>query len=353
MWNNVFYFSHLNEIGGIEQFFAYLAEKYQDKDITIVYRTGHKSQINRLSKFVRVVKYDGAEIQCKKAFFCFNIDIRNKVIADEYILLLHGDYLEMVRQGQLSKTNPIFAQSFDKYYGVSQTVCDGWKQLTGKDCEVLYNPIIKYPPKKLIKLVYCGRLTPEKGGDLITKFLTALDDKKVDYRLYVYSNKKPFDNPNVVYLNTRLDAGQFLNKHNYDYIIVPSKNEGYCYSLIQALSNGLPAIVTPCPVFKELGVNNKNSITLNFNGSNCDEVIEKMLNTTFNFKYEPLQDRWNDVLVDAKSTYDNSVVEITSVKRYFDLDLGKSIAPNTSYTVLHYRAKQLIDAGVAIKTESI
>ncbi len=220
--------------------------------------------------------------------------------------------------------------------------------MTGKDCELLYNPFIQYPHKKLFRLVYCGRLTAEKGGDLIDKFLTVLDSRNVDYKLYVYSNKRVFDNPNVIYLGTRLDAGQFLTRENYDYIIVPSKNEGYCYSLIQALSNGLPAIVTPCPVFKELGVHDKNSITLNFDASNCDEVIDKLLTKTFKFKYTPPLDRWNEVFVNEKSTYDRAYTKIMSVKKYYDLTLQKSVKPNTVYEVQKYRAQQLIDAGVAV-----
>ena len=56
MMRNVFYFLHINRIGGIEQFFAYLAEKYKDWDITIYYKSGDPQQLNRLRHFVKVIQ---------------------------------------------------------------------------------------------------------------------------------------------------------------------------------------------------------------------------------------------------------------------------------------------------------
>ena len=98
---NLFYFSHLNVIGGTEQFFAYLVEKYKAKDITIVYKTGDPKQIRRLKKWAPVVKFDGTRLTCEKAFFCYNADIRTFVDAKEYNLILHADYKSMVERGQI------------------------------------------------------------------------------------------------------------------------------------------------------------------------------------------------------------------------------------------------------------
>ena len=76
IYTNLFYFLHINQIGGIESFFYNLAKKYRDRDITIVYKTGSLEQIYRLSRYVRVIKYEeGMSFKCKRAFFNFNIDI--------------------------------------------------------------------------------------------------------------------------------------------------------------------------------------------------------------------------------------------------------------------------------------
>lgn len=349
---NIFYFSHLNVIGGIEQFFAYLSEKYKDWDITIVYRTGDKKQINRIKKFVRVVKFSGQQFQCDKAFFCFNTDIKSYITAKEYCLVLHGDYKAMVEQNQLSKDCYIFKEKFDKYYSVSKTVADSWESLTGVPCEVVYNPFVQQPTKKILKFVYCGRLSAEKGGDTVNEFLHALDTRNIDYILYVYSNKHSIEGNNVVYLNTRLDAGQFLNKDNYDFILISSKNEGYCYSLIQALSNGLPAIVTPCPVFTELGVNKTNSILLQTDCSNVEEVIEKALTKNFEFSYAPKDDTWDKVLAKGKTTYSYKEVEICATANYLDMEIDEHIKVGARYKVTKERAEQIIGFGLAQYTNT-
>lgn len=345
---NIFYFFYINEIGGIEQFFAYLAEKYKNWDITVYYRQADPKQLSRLRQFVRAVRYvPGQQITCDNAYFCFNRDIIDNVHAKKKYLVLHGDYKTMVEQGQLTKETIPLDDRVDGYFGVSQVVCDAWKELTGIDCTLVYNPFVKQPKKKILKLVYCGRLSSEKGGDLVNKFTQKLKEKNIDYLLYVYSNVRMFGDKNVIYLDTRLDAGQFLNQDNFDFIIISSKNEGYCYSLVQALTNGLPAIITPCPVFKELGCNETNSIQINFDGSNIDEIIP-LLSNEYKFKYEPKQDTWNKVLARGKSTYKPSeLVEIKILYDYLDVELQRTVHKGEVISVFKERADYIISKGFA------
>ena len=88
--NNVFYISNFNVIGGVETFIYELARKYKNYDITVLYKTGDDNQIKRLKKYVRVIKYDGQKVKCKKAFFNYETDIINNVEANEYIQLIHA-----------------------------------------------------------------------------------------------------------------------------------------------------------------------------------------------------------------------------------------------------------------------
>ena len=70
---NIYYLGYIAKIGGIETFLYQLAKKYQDYDLTIIYKQADKEQLARLKKYVRCVKYNGQKIKCKKAFF--NIDM--------------------------------------------------------------------------------------------------------------------------------------------------------------------------------------------------------------------------------------------------------------------------------------
>ena len=67
---NIFYMPYLNVIGGTEQFVYEIAKKYYKYDIAVIYKTGHSNQLARLMKYVKLHKYKGGHIKCKK-FFCF------------------------------------------------------------------------------------------------------------------------------------------------------------------------------------------------------------------------------------------------------------------------------------------
>lgn len=89
-------------------------------------------------------------------------------------------------------------------------------------------------------------------------------------------------------LSPKLDIQNEIAKA--DFLIQLSDNEGYCYSVIEALSSNVPVIVTPLPVFKELKINEENSIILNFDCSNLAEVINKIQTKKFNFIYKAPKD---------------------------------------------------------------
>ena len=128
-----------------------------------------------------------------------------------------------------------------------------------------------------------------------------LDERNIPYTWDIYTNSpQSFVSENIVYRKPRLDILNYAKAS--DFLIQLSDNEGYCYSVIESLLIGTPVIVTPCPAFKELGLNDSNSIKLEFDCSNIDQVIDRMLEK-FDFKYIPKKDNWDNVLVKGKSTY--------------------------------------------------
>jgi glycosyltransferase involved in cell wall biosynthesis len=88
--------------------------------------------------------------------------------------------------------------------------------------------------------------------------------------------------------NTKLNIVDEIAKA--DFLIQLSDNEGYCYSIVEALNLGVPVVVTPIPVFKEIGLDDTNSITLDFDCSNVKQVAEAMVAKDFDFKYNPIDD---------------------------------------------------------------
>ena len=337
---NVFYFWHLNEIGGIETFFYYLAKKYSDWDITIYYKTGDPKQINRLKKYVRVKKFEGQHIECDKAFFNFNLETIDNFEAKEYIQIAHGDYKAM-------GIKPNTHKKITKYLGVSKQVCKTFKEITGLDIELAYNPLEIDKPKKVLNLISATRLTKEKGKNRIKKLASMLDKAGIPYLWTIFTDDtNAIDNPNIAYMKPRLDIINYIA--NADYLVQLSDNEGYCYSIVEALSVGTPVIVTDVPVFKEIGVNKDNSFILDFDLSNVP--IEEIYKGISKFEYKPKEDNWDSFLMPGKSKYKEELkmkVKVKCIKNYVDMQLNKSVTTKDDpFIVNQVRADELVAAGV-------
>lgn len=336
---NIFYFWHINKIGGIESFFYYLAKKYKDWDITIYYKTGDLEQIKRLKKYVRVKKYHGERIVCDKAFFNFTIDIIDNVEAKEYYQIAHCDFKEALEKPNLHK-------KVTTYLGVSKQVCKSFEEVTGFKTELAYNPILIDKPKKVLNLISATRLTHEKGKDRMIKFAQMLDKAEIPYLWTIFTNDtKAIDNPNIVYMKPRLDIINYIA--NADYLVQLSDNEGFCYSVVESLLVGTPVIVTNCPAFKEIGVNKTNGFILNFDLNNVP--IKEIYKGLPKFKYEQPKDNWDKLLAKGKSTYQKdlkTMVLVKCIQDYNDIELNElKTRKSKPYKINKVRAEELLGYG--------
>lgn len=306
---NIFYFRNISEIGGIETFLYYLSKEYSDYDITIFYNNADKKQLERLKEHVRCIKFRGQEIECEKAFFNYNLDIIDNVKAKEYYQIIHGDYKAI-------KVKPNLNEKITKYLGVSQLVCDTFKELTGIETECIYNPVKIDKPKKVLKLISATRLTGEKGLKRIETLANKLNEDKIPFEWQIFTTNTNINIDNVIVRKSRLNILDYIAQS--DYLVQLSDSEGYCYSLVEALSLNVPVICTNMPVLKEIGINKNNAYILDMNMSNIDtnkiynnipkvvdykppecSLIEYINKTKSNYKEE----RKMKYLVEALDTY--------------------------------------------------
>lgn len=342
MHNNVFYFHNLNSIGGVESFFFYLVKEYQDRDIVVYYQTADQKQLERLKKYVRCIPFTGERIKCKRAFFNYNPDIIDYVDAEEYIQVIHADY-----KTQLYLTKYI-SPKITKFIGVSQFACDRFTEVTGKPCELCYNPIVLDKPKRLLRLISATRLTIEKGRPRMIKLAQLLDNAGIPYIWTVFTNDtNGIKNPNVIYMQPRLDISTYIK--DADYLVQLSDCESFCYSVVEALMLGTPVIVTDLPVFKEIGLNDDNSFRLNLNMS--DVPIKEIYEKKFNFKYEPPKDEWDKFLAKGENTWQeerNKIVEVTCIRPngYDDVLLKKKVRFGETIKCTVERADHLRELGL-------
>lgn len=231
MYSNIIYFDNINLIGGTESFMYYLGRKYNDLDITIYCKFGDEKQIARLRKYVRVLIYQkGVKLQCKKAFINYYIDpcVMDTIEADEYIQIIHTNYK---KQEMTFKANP----KVTKYIGVSKDVAESFKDYTGLDCEVCYNPIVLDKPKRLLRLISATRLTKEKGKNRMIQFAEMLDKAKIPYLWTVFTNNAyENDNPNMIYLEPKLDITNYIADSDY-LVQLSDDGEGFGYAPAESL----------------------------------------------------------------------------------------------------------------------
>ena len=236
-YTNIFYFDRLNKIGGVETFFYEIAKKFCDNDITVFYTYGDLKQIQRLKKLIRVVKYTGQKIKCKKAFFNYNLRPIENIQAERYYEIIHANYKDL-------GINPNVHPKIDEYIGVSQSVCDAFTELTGLPCTLCYNPITIEKPKKVLYLISATRLTREKGKDRILKLAKALDEAEIPYIWTIFTNDtKEIKHPRIIFMEPQLNIRDYIAKS--DYTVQLSDTEAYCYTMIESLLLNVPVIVTP------------------------------------------------------------------------------------------------------------
>lgn len=343
---NMFYFANINEIGGVESFFYNLARKYKSYDILILYNSGDSTQIRRLMKYVRVERYSGQYIVCEKAFFNYSIgSIIGNVKADEYIQIIHADY---AAQG----IAPKFDERITRYLCVSNAAKESFEKLTGKKAEVAYNPLAYIRPKRVLKLVSATRLTKEKGRDRITALAKCFRENGIQFEWLIFTNDtKSFSEPGIQLRKSILNICDYIS--DADYLVQLSDTEAYCYSVVEALTLGTPVIVTPIPVFEELGVvNGENAFYVPFDMK--DIPVKAIYESRLKFTYKPVQDCWKDILAPGKSQYQDLMKVMTHVKAtrdYYDMELGYLVKTGELLNVSKVRAKQLVSAGVAEEYE--
>ena len=314
-YQNLFYFHTLNSIGGIETFFYQLGKKYgKDFDITIFYRSGDPAQVKRLSQYARVKRYrDGQILRAVRAFVCFNTDIMDNIEADEYYQMLHGDYTSL-------GVYPDNHAKISKWISVSEVVRDAYKKGKGEDSIVCYNPFTVEKPRKVLNLVSATRLTPDKGLNRMEALAEAFDQAGIPFLWTVYTDhpSRAVRNRNIVLLPPRLDIIDYIA--NADYFVQLSDAEGYCYSVVEALSVGTPVIVTDFKVAREIGVvNGKNGWILPMSMENLP--IDGIYKGLKKFQYTPPDDIWAELLVPGKCDCDeNANAKVRCKRIFFDLE---------------------------------
>lgn len=337
-YTNVFYVPHFNIIGGIETYIYELVKKYKDIDITVVYSdpTSDAKQLNRIRKYARVIKVGNEPIKCERLFVMYrcNLDFFE---ADYIIQITHADY-------KAQNLTPNLDTRINEHYGVSKAVAETYEEISGLETKVCYNPLTIDKPKKVLKLISATRLTKEKGKDRMIILANELTKRKIPFLWLVFTNdRNAIDNPNVIYMQPRLDIRDFIA--NSDYLVQLSDTEAWSYSVLESLCLSTPVITTPIPCFNEMGVESgKNGYILPFNMKTIP--VDDIYNNIPEFTFKAPKDIYDKLLINKPTTYNpNELYQCRALKNYFDIMFNQNITKGNLLPekITKERAEELIN----------
>ena len=338
---NLFYFKNLNSIGGTETFLYYMAKKYKDIDITIMYSNADIQQVLRLSKYVKVIKYYGQKIKCENAYFSYNIDPIDNIEAKEYVVIIHGDYLDY-------GITPVQHPKITRYIGVSDIAVNSFKKLLpNKEIKKIYNPVEIDEPQDTLILISATRLTKEKGKDRMIELMDLLDRNGRPWLWLIFTNdRNEINHPNVAYIKPKLNVIDYiktLGGSKYAYLVQLSNAEGYGYSPVEALSVNVPVIVTDIPAMHEIGVKDGENgwiIPKSMKDIDVNKFYSKL-----EFSYKPPKDEWKNELINIKSNYKEEEImkyKVKCIRTYTDASLCQEIKTGTEFIIDKERAEEII-----------
>lgn len=311
----IVYQSYICQVGGVETFlynWCYSLRKFFD--ITLVYGDADVTQLYRFKKIVKTERYDS-----KKEYTC-DIFLRNSVWGrvprnikgKRNIEMRHANYKYLFEKGKLK----------DQYFemGIKEIVACG--EFVGKmSNEVLHdNPTVirnilapKKKTNKIIKLISCTRIDPEKGWNRMKKMMDMMRDAGIKFEWKIFTNgPQPCEYEEVRFYKQRFDIWDYLA--DADYTVLLSDCEGLPYTVQESLQYQTPCIVTNIEGCTELIKDGVNGYVVPLD-MNFDINIIKDIPKCEEYKSTSLED-WLKYLEYDISTEDINKEKIKLEKEY-------------------------------------
>lgn len=275
------------------------------------------------------------------------------VNADTLVMIRMSDpipnnitYKKSLRMCHCIKSNPgwTIREDCDDIIHVSEASKESFNT-SGK---VIYNPV-PYKDKKSLILVSATRIPAEdkgKNAERMLKLAQMLNDADIPF-LWLNFSDKPLTNapPGFVNVGTYQDLQPYIKRA--DYLCQLSDQEGFGYSVAEALVNHVPVIVTAFKTIKELNVKDGvNGYVIPFD-MNFD--VKKLLTIpSFEYKYDndAIVRQWRKLLGNSTPKKDYKPQKVATIEvlvKYEDIMLKRTMYPGSRIKVFEERAVRLCD----------
>ena len=298
-------------IKGLSVLFVYIISKLM-KDISIYYKY-ILSNVDTLNE-----EYDIAIAYAGPMDF-ISYFVINKIKSKKRVQWIHFDITKMGFNVNFAKK---IYDKFDKVFVVSNE---------GKDKLINFLPSLKDKTEVFFNIISCkmiekmsyegegfsddfdgtriltvGRLSKEKGQDLIIPVLKKLKENGYKVRWYCIGDgpakkeyEKLVDKLNIkddfIFLGSKLNPYTYMKECNI--YVQPSKHEGYCITLGEARCFNNPIVTTNFTGANEQIVNENTGLVCEINEEEIYKAIKKLLDDKK--LYKNIKDNLNNEIVDS------------------------------------------------------
>lgn len=334
----ILFINSLHIIGGIESFIYHFS---QIMDVTLVVQYIAKEQREKISQYANVVDWKpNGTYNCEVLIMLRILDkIPNNITYDRSVQMCHG-----------CKTNNDWhiTQMTDFVVNVSEASKKSFGQ-EAEEAQVIHNPIFKTDKKALV-LVSATRIpAPDKGQNEKRMRVLAelLNEAQIPFVWFNFSEGQIPNPPRgMVNMGIDMDIQPYIAAATY--LVQLSDSEAWSYSILEALVNETPVIVTDFPSAHEMGVKDgENGYILPFS---MDFDVKRLLNVpkfTFSYDNEVIKKQWSKIIDGPKPK--RKGIRIKVIQMYKDMVLDRTVYPGEVVRVSKERAKKIIDAGFGIE----
>ena len=328
------YTSYLHVIGGIETFVeSWVAIMRKHYDIGLFCPQMPLEMASRLSQVIPVWR-NKEDITCDTLIMIRMMDR----------IPINVTYQHSVRMCHACRTNPAWRieNDCDEIIHVSEASRKSFNT-SGK---VILNPVIKSDRRALL-LVSATRIPAidkGKNADRMVKLAEMLNKASIPFMWLNFSDS-PLDGAPQGMVN----VGKFHDMQSYiaraDYLVQLSDQEGFGYSVAEALIQHTAVICTPFATTKELGIEDGVNGYIVPYDMNFD--VQKLLYVpAFDYTYDntAIVKQWRKVLGTKKPTRSYKPPKMSKVRaviEYRDMELGRIVEPGEELTMQYLRALEL------------
>lgn len=214
-------------------------------DVTLLYCSADEERLRKMSKLVKVEKYDE-----NKTYEC-DIFIRNSVWgtipynvkAPRMIEMRHANYKYLLERGLLYQQYK--DMGIKEIVGCGEFVSQMSHEALGDNPTTIKNILLpKKDTNKVIKLISCMRIDPAKGWNRMIKMMQMMRDANIKFEWNIFTNATNYkcNFEEVHFWKQRYDIWDYLA--DADYTVLLSDSEGLPYTVQESLEYQVPCIVT-------------------------------------------------------------------------------------------------------------